>query len=173
MISIHFWSFLKSRGDPRSSPKRFRRPTRCRATRCSSLSPGIARAMRISMRPGGGGSTEDPPKEGDLTCLYGQICICIYIYTLYIYMYVYIHVCECELLSKSFIIHLSSSYYRLSFFSSGGAISLSSVLCHSRFTVLCVTFAFGGCHIALQCLVHISDKNSCNTSGLQPFDLCI
>ena len=144
MISIHFWSFLKSRGDPRSSPKRFRRPTRCRATRCSSLSPGIARAMRISMRPGGGGSTEDPPKEGDLTCLYGQICICIYIYTLYIYMYVYIHVCECELLSKSFIIHLSSSYYRLSFFFfRGGNIAFQCFVSFSLYSVVCY-FRFWG-----------------------------
>ena len=116
-------------------------------------------------------------------CIY--IYIIIYIYTyIYVYIYIYVHthiyiyihvcVCESELLSQSFIIHLSSSYYRLSVFSPRGvAISLSSVLCHSRFTVLCVTFAFGGCHIALQCFVHISDKNSCNTSGLQPFDLCI
>ena len=107
--------------------------------------------------------------------IYIYIYMCTYIY-MYTHIYIYIHVCVCEseLLSQSFIIHLSSSYYRLSVFSPRGvAISLSSVLCHSRFTVLCVTFAFGGCHIALQCFVHISDKNSCNTSGLQPFDLCI
>lgn len=59
-------------------------------------------------------------------------------------MYVYIHVCECELLSKSFIIHLSSSYYRLSFFFFlGGNIAFQCFVSFSLYSVVCY-FRFWG-----------------------------
>ena len=75
--------------------------------------------------------------------VYNYIHIYIYIYV-YIYIwvvYIYTCVCACELLSQSFIIHLSSSYYRLSVFLPGGW--------QYRFPVFCVI-------LALQCCVLLS-----------------
>ena len=94
MISIHFWSFLKSRGDPQVVTE----------TLSSTHTVPSHSLLLAESRDRSGDAHQHatwrrwihrrPPKEGDLTCLYRQICIyiCIYLYNIGLYVYMYIHI---------------------------------------------------------------------------------
>ena len=90
--------------------------------------------------------------EGQTNPQRQTMCFLAHMYIIYIYIYI-INICVCDtdtyiamIYSRQNPLHLSSCYQLSFFFGVGAILWVSSVL-------------FGG-HIALQCFVRTSDKNS-------------